>query len=169
MPGPGPASGQPFDLPADLWGRVSAASLPYDRAALRRVCRSAREGADIACRHLNVRGRLPTRSERYKGREQSLPGNPTGQEILRLLRQMPSLRSVCLRFYDGKECFEAVDTVAAVAQERGLRPRVMGPVSNNLFDVQPIWCHNLSDIQRELSVRGVVKAGAYVRLDEPMR
>lgn len=175
MVGPGPAPAQAFDLSADLWAVVSAASLPHDRAALRGVCRSAREGADIACRHLVLRDDAGTRFNRRRATKSArsrrglLPSDPTGLEMLRLMRRLPRLQSVWAKFHSQPGFVGATDAVEFVAKERGITLSVLGYVTEVFFN-DVVQCHSLSEMRDEVEgCEGLVRTIFDVRLHDPCR
>lgn len=136
--------GQPLDLPADLWAIVYAASLSAEKAALRQVCSSARQGAFVACRHAC---------------------GPTDTEMLPVMRRLPFLRSMSLRFHTRQACDGAIDALRAVAAERKQQPSGIGHVQDD-DDGHWVYCQNLAELWFEVRIRDVRAVTAYFRLDQ---
>lgn len=151
--------GQPLDLPADLWAIVFAASRSAEKAALRQVCSSAREGAFIACQSAVI----------WDLRTRDASGDPTRPEMLRLARRMPSLRSVYFVFHTRQAFLEAVDALSAVAAERRMRLCGSGYVgSGHVGDGTRRWTHctSLARLRWEAKEEGRRQCRAYVEFVE---
>lgn len=145
------APGPPLDLPADIWAIVFAASRPADKAALRQICSSARQGALVACRSAVL----------WDPGTRDASGDPTGPEMLRLARRMPRLRSVYFVSHARQAFLEATDALSAVAAERRMRLRAMGHVQ----DGDRRWMRRTSLAQmREGGTRTCKAYRAYVEL-----
>lgn len=146
MTSPGP----PLDIPADVWAIVYAASRSADKATLRQVCSAARQGAFLASRSALV----------WDTRTSDGSSDPTGPEMLRLARRMPSLRSIFLVSHTRQAFLEAVDAVSAVAAERGMRLRGMGRTQDDCGD-RYASCTSMAAMRWEAEEGGKRKLRSY--------
>lgn len=105
------------EVTANVWELVYVAAERADRTALREVCRSARDGVDRKRRHILIWGHpFPFHLD------------PSWSDMLRLLRRLPNLRTVQLRFSNQKGCLQALRAVRSIADSRGMKVQMEGEV-----------------------------------------
>lgn len=104
------------DFPADVWGLVYEAAGQYERTSLRQVCKSARDGVDRKREHLTIWGHI------WGHRD------PSRRSMLGLMRRLPRLRTIQLRFSNKNGCLRAMQAVRDLADLRGMDLRMEGTV-----------------------------------------